>query len=236
MRLRAFTLIELLVVVAIIAILAGLMLPALSQARTRGRTVQCLANVRSMSLAQHAYAMDHDERMLIAGSGSFNPQGSWLGHLAPYADAPLGKRCPDDASPYFNQPLPPSNPPAYRHTSYGINNYISPTHAPFGRTPVRKLSDVARPSAVIQFAELAETGAYAGADHLHVQQFFLVIAPDRQFTLANIRQQMPLGRHGGDEWRSVLNYGYLDGHGASSTLEEVYTDATRNSFDPAVAQ
>ena len=82
---RAFTLIELLVVVAIIAILAGILLPALGKAKGRSRTIKCIAQTREVASALNQFAYDH--KLFYPGARTDYASLDWADIGGEYVDA-----------------------------------------------------------------------------------------------------------------------------------------------------
>ena len=87
-----FTLIELLVVIAIIAILASLLSPALGKAKSKARQIECLNNLRQLTLALQMYADDFNDSIPTRTSTSAN----WIKTLKPYYSDPDVLKCPAD--------------------------------------------------------------------------------------------------------------------------------------------
>ncbi|WP_419645762.1 type II secretion system protein [Victivallis vadensis] len=89
---RRFTLIELLIVIAIIAILAAMLLPALNKARERARSISCVGKLRQIGQAANLYAGDYDGVLppaQITGNGTVGIIGnitnlSWVARTWPY--------------------------------------------------------------------------------------------------------------------------------------------------------
>jgi len=129
-----FTLIELLVVIAIIAILAGLLFPAMSQAKSRAHSIACANNLRQLQLAFQLYTDDNDHRMPLNKIGMpfgywQSVDGAWVvgnakrdktdenlrkGTLWSYVGAAKLYQCPADRSTVTGQPT------VRRFRSYGL--------------------------------------------------------------------------------------------------------------------
>ena len=241
-RTCAFTLIELLIVIAIIALLMGILMPVLHASRLSALRVKCLGNMRNMEMAHWMYMTDWEGSLVDVGLGHGEAHSkkeiAWINTLQPYYKDKLLHRSPVDKSPHWpvedrgrGVPVPPTTD-HFRKTSYGINNYLSAV-APAKR--YRRLSDVPRPSGTVHFLIMAFEGEFAGADHPHVETWYVPGQKDSPPVKAATQTQT--NAHGGQSqsWQARSNYGFLDGHAEVRLFRDVYVNLEHNSFDPAVA-
>jgi len=162
----AFTLIELLVVIAIIAILAGMLLPALSKAKSKGQAIVCLNNLSQLQKAWQMYTDDNDDMMPLTELDSGGPPhyrarpGSWVlgnavldvsptnlqaGTLFPYLPSVGVFRCPSDRT--LTNPRDGKRFPVNR--SYTVNAALNAKGGMVENNPPRPFVHLKKLSAVV---------------------------------------------------------------------------------------
>jgi len=246
---RGFTLAEMLVVVAIILVVIGLLSVAMSSARRSARTTTCLAQLRALQVAQMAYATDHRGHFVDVGlphGGLGFEEAAWINTLMPYYDNRLALRSPLDTSVHWpadqggaGVPVP-GTVNVFRRTSYGMNNYLSRNYSPAAAldpgAAADRMSKVPNPAATVMFLLMTPTGAFAGADHPHVEEWWIGPGvPD--FPPVQAASQVFTNAAGGRAatWDSRSNWSFVDGSVATLSFQEVYETDRLNRFDPAVA-
>ncbi len=130
---RGFTLIELLVVIAIIAVLMGILMPALQRVKAQARAVVCKSNLNQWGKIFYLYTFDNDNKFMVWNQSSTAGGGTWIIPMLPYTGK--GEKdirvCPSTNKTFEEGELDPAkmswatpaiNDVVYKN-SYGINNW-----------------------------------------------------------------------------------------------------------------
>lgn len=212
----AFTLIELLVVIAVIAILAGLLLPALGRAKAKGKAVACLSNMRQIGIGLQMYADDNGGWLPTTTHGT-GTNDCWIFTLANYVgNVDRIRACPAD--PKAQQRL------TNHASSYVLNEYTSVDKVdPFGAVleSYRKLDTLRVPTATHTVFIVADSVAPSVFnDHTHSRNWT---------TWAAVTNDIAPHRHG-----PTANYLFADGHvvGLAAAKLKVRIDAGDNFARP----
>ncbi|MCC6578932.1 MAG: prepilin-type N-terminal cleavage/methylation domain-containing protein [Phycisphaeraceae bacterium] len=241
----AFTLIELLVVISVIAILVGILLPALAGARRGAQASQCLSNIRQVAHGMNVFATDK-KGYVFPTSQMYSGTAYWkVLSDGGYIEKNLSMhRCPNDQAAGWDA--------GTRTTSYALNAYFAPNHDPYGQPGQGdrgiRMEDVIQPSKKIVVAELGE---YKNSDHfmpmywgadagIHVPTsgspvMMYSMARNSEIDTANgnIPRSVVRDRHA-----SGANFAFADGHGSHHRFADTWDDAntsvlrTLDYYDP----
>ena len=197
----AFTLIELLVVVAIIAILAAILFPALAQTKEAAKQTACLSNSKQLALGALLYAEDCDEVLPPTQNGSFV---LWPDLINPYVKNARVRVCPGDSPGAVN--------------SYGLNELVFVDDTDFLPNMPPAVPTETQFTSPANSVMLGELGTLDDFTTPKVNGYKLT-APDAD--LNDPYDARPAARHFGR-----ANIAFMDGHSKALALSQFYAGQT----------